>query len=1175
MVIFFMSKRYFRLEQHEEVNWKMLNSKCSKLSLDQPKRNEGDDRRMKAEWIQMMMQVLFLLASLVWGEQLPEFSELPPETLYPQGAKVTVAPDGHFLVNGIPRYLLGTIFYEGVAATFEQKTEGYPDTLAWLYEKPHGYQTHQRIGFDATGMSTSNAWIEKYRPGQRRSFAEMGEKILKTVIESGLPLYVDFTAARWHHGQLKHQEGLPPSREAFTVQGNGYHHWMYYNPNHPEGMQLYEDMWRHGVKYVLSLGAQPLIYELFNEPGLNDISTCSRDGFVERLKRRYATVQTLNTAWHTAYPDFESVGAFQKETENPALTVEWIKFMEWSFQEAVRRGVQVVREADPRPEALICVQPSKGNLSNVNQYEVNRLLNAVCTCTGGGNGVNAREYLSMAEGGRPIFDGETYLGRSAKSMRNSLITQYARGLNASFVFKWDRRPWDPLWKQQDGGRKLADKFTWMLLNPYYVKAEELNGIRQAKEEILLTSHLFAPRNRGVPAKVAILHSQPTRRLARATGVFTYHLYDDYALVADRLALPYDIVFEGQLSERSSRYEVLLVPGVSCVTVEARNELETYVRKGGTVVFVEEALQFDEYGFLNPGSTFPWIVPGKKLVSEAESFALGEYSLTGAIVRCPEFYEAEKWKVVCKGRFPAIWQRSLGAGRMLYLGLQMPDTSIADFLLWCIEGKTAHPTCWLTNEETGARSLDIEPHAASCGEEQGVILLNQSLSSKCIRFKPAVPCEGWGIPATKVRLLPDADGSLVLLLKQGDSVILTGGSKSTLSRYKWDTELPVAECRSRALAFLDEERALQKKQKKAFHCSMDYMKMLDLRDFANSCYTDDEAGDGKGGWTDQGKHCLRNVPLNVTECNGVPIDFIRPDMNHGLSCIVLGSRKLPNGAKEVRGLPVHTKAKRVFFLHSHAFGRDGEEAFRYLVHYANGSVMGIPIVCNQETGDWQRMDHGTASEFLVPGWSNNAGHGLWLYAWTNPNPDLEIVSLDIVSSWNDAIGLISGITIEKPDTTSWALPLSTSEARVWGGAKVSWNASNDSFEVPITPNCQDWCGLFIALTEPKEWMAVSGNSLSFELNGLPDEWGRHQGGQQGQVGLSLTDSNGKRIPSAKHRWEIEVDDDPASWQEVRLRLENLVPDNLPQGACLNGFYLQYMRMRDYKSGVAIRNLKVIP
>ena len=596
------------------------------------------------------MLKLFWFASVAWmlvsaasGGTFAEISELSSETLYPKGAKLTVSPEGHFLVDGVPRYLPGTLFYEGVN-WFSSKTDGYPESLLWLYEQPHGYETHQRMGFDATGMLTSNAWIEKYRPRKPGSVRKLGEDFLRVVIDSGLPLYVDFTAASWHHGQLKYVEGQPPCKEAFSQPAATRHHWMYYNPNHPEGMQLYEEMWRHGVKYALSLGAKPLIYELFNEPDFNDLSPTSRALFVEKLKTRYKTIEGLSAAWRTNYPSFEAVGQFKNEVENPALAVEWIKFMEWSFEEAVRRGVKVVREADPRPEVLICVQPLRSNLSNVNQYEVNRQLNAVCTCTGGGTAINAREYLSMAEGGKPVFDGETYLGHSAASMRSNLITQYARGLNASFVFKWDRRPWDPLWKQKDGGQKLAEKFSFLLLNPYCVKPEELRGIRQAKEEILLTSHLFTPRNRGIASQVAVLYSQPARRLARATGRSSYNLYYDYALAAERLALPYDIVFEGQLAERAVRYKVILVPGVACLTEEARRELEKYVQQGGTAVFIEEALQLDEYGNPLPSTVFPGIQPGEERVVETERVMLGELPLQAAIVMSPRFAEEEQWKV---------------------------------------------------------------------------------------------------------------------------------------------------------------------------------------------------------------------------------------------------------------------------------------------------------------------------------------------------------------------------------------------------------------------------------------------------------------------------------------------------------------------------------------------------
>ncbi|MBR4674886.1 MAG: beta-galactosidase [Victivallales bacterium] len=1128
------------------------------------------------------MLKLFWFASVAWmlvsaasGGTFAEISELSSETLYPKGAKLTVSPEGHFLVDGVPRYLPGTLFYEGVN-WFSSKTDGYPESLLWLYEQPHGYETHQRMGFDATGMLTSNAWIEKYRPRKPGSVRKLGEDFLRVVIDSGLPLYVDFTAASWHHGQLKYVEGQPPCKEAFSQPAATRHHWMYYNPNHPEGMQLYEEMWRHGVKYALSLGAKPLIYELFNEPDFNDLSPTSRALFVEKLKTRYKTIEGLSAAWRTNYPSFEAVGQFKNEVENPALAVEWIKFMEWSFEEAVRRGVKVVREADPRPEVLICVQPLRSNLSNVNQYEVNRQLNAVCTCTGGGTAINAREYLSMAEGGKPVFDGETYLGHSAASMRSNLITQYARGLNASFVFKWDRRPWDPLWKQKDGGQKLAEKFSFLLLNPYCVKPEELRGIRQAKEEILLTSHLFTPRNRGIASQVAVLYSQPARRLARATGRSSYNLYYDYALAAERLALPYDIVFEGQLAERAVRYKVILVPGVACLTEEARRELEKYVQQGGTAVFIEEALQLDEYGNPLPSTVFPGIQPGEERVVETERVMLGELPLQAAIVMSPRFAEEEQWKVLGAGqKTPAVWKRQLGQGEMLYLAAKMPDTAIAEFLLWCGERKGIGTTCKLWDEESGARSLDIEPHAAVRGEEQGFILVNKSLRSRCVRLTPAVRCEVWCIPAERTLLRPDADGSIVLLLKQGEAKILAGGPEQVLAKYAPKTTLTTDQCKAQALAFLETEAAALKQENTAFHCNKDSVKMLDLRPVANSSYLDSVADDGKGGWTDQGENSLRNVPWEVTDCNGVPIDFIRPDMNDGRSCIVMGSKKLEHGVREVCDIPVHGKASRIFFLQGTAWGAAGQEAFRYVVNYTDGSRVEIPVVCNQNVGDWYWMGAHIISPTLVPGWQNREGRGLWLFAWTNPSPNVEIASLDLVSSWNDAIGLIGGITVEKKDATGLQLPFSSSkEPRPWGGAKVEFDEAGRSFAVVISNQCTDWCGATILFEKSYELPKATDGVLVFEANGLKDEWGRHQGGQRVQVTLSLVDANGKPVASPKRSWSVPLDDDPDSWQEIQYKLEMLLPaKQLPPGIRIIGLFVQYLQMRDYKSGVAIRNIRL--
>ena len=58
-----------------------------------------------------------------------------------------------------------------------------------------------------------------------------------------------------------------------------------------------------------------------------------------------------------------------------------------------------------------------------------------------------------------------------------------RGLNASYLFKWSRRPNDPAWKLPNGGVRLAEIFPYMVLNPYAVNPHAFLGLMDAKKII--------------------------------------------------------------------------------------------------------------------------------------------------------------------------------------------------------------------------------------------------------------------------------------------------------------------------------------------------------------------------------------------------------------------------------------------------------------------------------------------------------------------------------------------------------------------------------------------------------------------------------------------------------------------------------------------------------------------
>ena len=76
-------------------------------------------------------------------------------------------------------------------------------------------------------------------------------------------------------------------------------------------------------------------------------------------------------------------------------------------------------------------------------------------------------------------------------------------------------------------------------------------------------------------------------------------------------------------------------------------------------------------------------------------------------------------------------------------------------------------------------------------------------------------------------------------------------------------------------------------------------MVDLRRFANSSFTDDKAGDGEGGWTDEGRqNCLENVPRGVQTLRGVPCELIRFDRSLSMTTMGRNPFSLSNMRFEV-------------------------------------------------------------------------------------------------------------------------------------------------------------------------------------------------------------------------------------------------------------------------------------
>ena len=739
----------------------------------------------------------------------PPTSELDPALLMPSGpVALDIAPDGNFLVDGKPRYLLGTIVYHQPSLSECEPGPGYAPENAWIYETIPDRDYLQRLGFDTVGGEVSTTWLEAFRPGKEYWWAhkEHDWSLSSNYWCCGLPTIVDFTCARWSHGGMKFKEGLEPSRAAIPEGGAG--HFLPYSLVTPEGRDLYARMWRSGAEELEAHGARPYAYELFNEPSVNDRSPEARAAFAEHLGIVFdGDPARMDRLWGSRYGSFEAAAAFRSPNECAGLGVEWLKFCENVFASGIRLGRDTIREVVP--DARVCFQPLSIAFGYLNVLQANRDCGVVMSGTGGQGLYETLLLLAVARDPavhaatnrcKPVIDGETYLGHTRESHRAKIVTQWSRGFNASYYFKWERRLWDPTLQEENGAARLAEKFPWLGLHPACTPTEALAGLMDAKREIVAMEDLFGPRERGLPAsnRVAVLVSLPTERLGAAAGHACHNFSKADALaMAQDAHLPLDAVFEEQLGSVHGRggtrldpnplpYRFLVAAGIDATlragTKRTVRLLRGWVEEGGTLALLQEAMELDEYG--NPigyaRNRFPGISLGAPCKAEAQRFEFRGATYEAVPYREVSFATNAGWTVVASlpDGHPALARRTVGKGCVWYVGVRFPNAGDEGRLLAALAADCGiAPMCETQDPATRSPVDGIEVQAAR-GEngDVGFVVCNRTLSARAVRFLPrgafALPAGAMLLDVSRnVVLAPDSDGAFLLLLDPDVPVVL--------------------------------------------------------------------------------------------------------------------------------------------------------------------------------------------------------------------------------------------------------------------------------------------------------------------------------------------------------------------------------------------------------------------
>lgn len=953
----------------------------------------------------MMIASLLLSAFVPFAaDPVPSFGSIPKDELFPKGAKLEVAADGSLLVGGQPRYLPATQWYGQIEYSGTPSTN-VEDCVKWLYEGVPNYEMVQRLGLDCGGFYGALAWMKRvYRPwfrDERRDNAKLGAMIA----ELGLPMYVDMTASEWSHGSLWHSDcPLDPKRAsdppkcrkpghenefcnhkecgaALDTPGRlsskawtqGHQHWVPWSIVYPQGRDVWLNMWENIAKDAIAISPadnKPWCYELMNEPACFDTSDFAKEEFLARMRASFGSLDRF------------------KDDHSPAYLVEYAKFMEERFASLIAEGAARIRKLDPA--AKVTFQPCTIRTRGIDLFRTYANLDVVCSQTGGRGIVEAAMLRGLADG-KPIVDNEMYFGNTTNSIRSAYLTQYIRGFNISYSFKWE-------------GAKSGYNF----MNRNNVQADALLGSRLAKRDAMDVNEFFTPRDRGTKPRVAILFSNPTERVAEY-GIGDYKCFDHAVSTATFEHIPFDVIYEEQLTNTTARldgYKVLICAGTQATYPGTCTQIWKWTEKGGSLVLVNSRLAMDEYGEKNPESFTSELKSGA-----CEAFGKGT-------VRC---------KDLAKDEYAAFIREACAASDIF-------------------------PACTIDSEETGKPAAGVEVHEARRNGRRAWAINSNARAGQLVRFVPlnrpsAQPVSRptllhvWNqvdvvegkplLVSYRQAVEPNEKGEYVLFLTPGDVQFYVEGAKNELeARYpkakdvRWLAPLAAADAFAAWKAKLDAEIAARVVEKPAFDVDPNKCHPVDLRKFVNRRFVDKVAKDGRDGWVDQGaKFSLEETPWGAVACNGVPMEFIRYDQNGYRDCLVMKSSKLveaPEGEMpfpaEVKGIPVDAKAKNVYFLHGIGWGILGrsETAFTYVFNYEDGTKVEAPCRNFHEVWDWffVATTGDMAKSGCYAGWKNSANRGLYVWRWQNPSPEKRIVSVDIVSACGQQIPLIVAATVEE-------------------------------------------------------------------------------------------------------------------------------------------------------------------
>ena len=172
------------------------------------------------------------------------------------------------------------------------------------------------------------------------------------------------------------------------------------------------------------------------------------------------------------------------------------------------------------------------------------------------------------------------------------------------------------------------------------------------------------------------------------------------------------------------------------------------------------------------------------------------------------------------------------------------------------------------------------------------------------------------------------------------------------------------------------------------------------------------------WHGNTNNTFASLPTGLQTFAGVQFDV------RGIVQLGGKAAKAKQFPTQIKGINIHQKCQRLYFLHAVGFGglpSEGKQVGTYVIHYATNQMrLEIPITYGRDVRDWHKLANETpGSKELTEAWSGTnemsrtVEHPIRLFktCWVNLAPDVEIESIDYVSAMLNPAPFLIAITAE--------------------------------------------------------------------------------------------------------------------------------------------------------------------